>query len=192
MLMGDFADYKTVAETTALNQDLFFIILLTVTVLIVIVMLNLLIAIISDSFEKVMALEKQAEVFEKLQLIIERKRRVKNKAGYDQQVYLCELRKDEKRQGENLEERIRAKIDKIEKAQDLNEKNNKEIRIMLENMKQSNGMIHGEILKIIKGIKDDFVEFKDNAEELMGKKRTRSRSRNDSRSHSPPAVKDIK
>ena len=72
--MGDFGDFQGLDGDTSLNTGLYFFILFSVTIIVVIVMLNLPNAIISDSFEKVMAVEKQAEVFEKLQLILHSKR----------------------------------------------------------------------------------------------------------------------
>ena len=71
ILIGDYGDYKDMADQTALSKDVYFIILLVVTVIMVIVMLNMLIALISESHEDVMKLEQQAAVYEKLQLIID-------------------------------------------------------------------------------------------------------------------------
>jgi hypothetical protein len=59
------------APNTALSVDLYFLILVSVTIIMVIVMLNMLIALISESHGDVMKLEHQAAVYEKLQLIID-------------------------------------------------------------------------------------------------------------------------
>ena len=83
-----------------------------------IVMLNLLIAIISDSFEKVMAIEKQAEIFEKLQLILHARRNInksdleKYKAKWER-TYLCLLKRENSDEGDNIDERLRWKIENI-------------------------------------------------------------------------------
>ena len=58
ILLGDFGDYKESLMTSSLDNDLFFIILFLITIIIVIVMLNLIIAIISDTFEKAEKLSK--------------------------------------------------------------------------------------------------------------------------------------
>ena len=102
---------------TALNTDLYFFILFAATIIVVIVMLNLLIAIISDSFEKVMAIERQAEVFEKLQLIISSRGQLGKKLFSIKEkwerVYLCLLKKENNTEDDNIEERIRWKIDAL-------------------------------------------------------------------------------
>ena len=69
LLLGDFGNYNDIS--TLIEDNLYFLILLTATIILVIVMLNLLIAIISDTFEKVMAEIRQNEVHEQLQLILE-------------------------------------------------------------------------------------------------------------------------
>ncbi len=61
ILLGDFGDFKGL--DSSLNTNLYFLIVVGVSLALVIVMLNLLIAIISDSFEKVMALDKQAALY---------------------------------------------------------------------------------------------------------------------------------
>jgi hypothetical protein len=118
ILLGDFGDYQGLDGDTSLNTDLYFFILFGVTIIVVIVMLNLLIAIISDSFEKVMAIEKQAEVFEKLQLILQSKRNISKrdleifKAKWER-VYLCLLKRENTDEGDNIDERLRWKIENI-------------------------------------------------------------------------------
>ena len=110
IMLGDFDDYRDSSDP--LDSDIFFVILFITTLFINIVMLNLLIAIISDSFEKVMAMEKQAEVFEKLQIIMEFNSHTKN---ISEVYYLFDVTKEEKKEGDNLEERLRSKIDKFYK-----------------------------------------------------------------------------
>ena len=154
MLLGDFDDYRS--TETAMNIDLYFIILLGATLFIVIVMLNLLIAIISDAFEKVMALEKQAEVFEKLQLIIEVKGKHSKPLDSEKKTqYLFELTKEEKKEGENLEERLRSKIDKIEKSQESHERNLKGLKEIVEGFKHE--VLKGSLFTTLEQLKENGV-----------------------------------
>ena len=108
--MGDFGDYKEIE--TSLSTNLYFLILLGVSVAVVIIMLNLLIAIISDSFEKVMAQDKQAAVYEKLQLIVENNRKRKNFLNIalsdEEYLYVFKYSSQEEDE-EETEERIRNK-----------------------------------------------------------------------------------
>jgi FtsZ-binding cell division protein ZapB len=93
--------------------------MLAVSFAIVIVMLNLLIAIISDSFEKVMAIDRQATLFEKLQLIIEFKRQadVDMNNRYENKNFLCVVKAiSEEDDVEDSEDRIRNKIIKLESS----------------------------------------------------------------------------
>lgn len=128
MLLGDFGDYRNESPTpkspdTWLDEshNLSFMILFIFTLVMVIVMLNLLIAIISDSFEKVMALEQQSENYEKLHLILENEAlRGKNFLdSYEKEnkgLYIHFMSTNEgEEEEENNEERMRAKIDKIQK-----------------------------------------------------------------------------
>ena len=83
-----------------------------------IVMLNLLIAIISDTFEKVMAIEKQAELYEKFQLILNAKRNI-SKRDFDsfkarwERVYLCLLKRENSDEADNFDERLEWKIENL-------------------------------------------------------------------------------
>lgn len=86
-------------------------------------MLNLLIAIISDSFEKVMALNLQSENYEKLQLILE----YEAKAGHQAlERYLLEnkgkyiyfIKFGDNGEEQDADERLRSKIDKMKKNHD--------------------------------------------------------------------------
>ena len=70
ILLGDYGDFKGMDPNTALSDDIYFFTLLAVTVIMVILMLNMLIALISESHGDVMKFEHQASIYEKLQLII--------------------------------------------------------------------------------------------------------------------------
>ena len=159
MLLGDFGDFRN-EETTVENPDtwldqthnLAFLILFFFTLIMVIVMLNLLIAIISDSFEKVMALEQQSQNCEKLQLILEdqrnrglyRKDNDKLKGGFIYQITSNEVQEES-----NNEERMRAKVDKLQQSFD-------------------------ELIKIQKktydNVRDDLIEIKSTLKKLDEKK----------------------
>lgn len=89
----------------------------------VITLLNLLIAIISDSFEKVMALEKMATVYERLQLIIQSERaygkgffsRFWKSNDKKEKEFLMILNSMNLEQDEDVDERLRYKLDEIKK-----------------------------------------------------------------------------
>lgn len=84
LLLGDFGYYQGLDEGLALDADLFFIILIAVTLITMIVLLNLLIAIISESFNKVMALESQARIYEMYHLNLELRKMISSSA---QEIY---------------------------------------------------------------------------------------------------------
>ena len=82
-------------------------------------MLNLLIAIISDSFEKEMAQERHAKTYERLHLIIETLRTLDekeiskfNKLYQNKYIYLIE--REDLETSEDQTERLRNKIDRLE------------------------------------------------------------------------------
>ena len=107
-------------EQSSLNLDLFFLILLVFTFFMVIVMLNLLIAYISDSFEKLMSTNIQAFNYERLQLIMQFKRQmseeeIKKLSEEEEGKILFVLQNEDKSAEEDVEERIRIKIDRLEK-----------------------------------------------------------------------------
>ena len=70
VLMGDNEYYLEISPYTLLNADVSFFIIVSVCIIMVILMLNMLIALISESHGDVMRLEKQAERYEKLHLMI--------------------------------------------------------------------------------------------------------------------------
>ena len=116
--MGDFDDFKQI--DTSLSSNLYFLILLGVSLAVVIIMLNLLIAIISDSFEKVMALDKQASLYEKLQLIVEIDRKRKNKSlteSNSSSLYVFKFNSLDE-ENDETEERIRNKLVQFKKSLD--------------------------------------------------------------------------
>ena len=153
ILLGDFGGYQELDGDTALNTDLYFLILFVVTIIVVIVMLNLLIAIISDSFEKVMAIEKQAEVFERLQLILHSKRNI-SKKDLDffkekwKRVYLCLLKRENTDESDNIEERIRWKIDSLIQKTSSIEANVAKIETKLTKTDETLAIISKSIVKI--------------------------------------------
>ena len=143
--MGDFGDFKEL--DSSLGSNLYFLILVCVTVAVVIVMLNLLIAIISDSFEKVMALDKNASIYEKLQLIIELNRR--NSTAITQNTYLCVLKNSVQDEEDEInEERIRNKLNQFKKSMELFQTQTTselkeirgDIRLLLQNLRKDQAL----------------------------------------------------
>ena len=93
-------------------------------------MLNLLIAYISDSFEKLMAVNTQAFNYERLRLILEYKRQVRSlsKAGGIRRKILFYLQNQHKSVDDDVNERIRLKIDRLELKIDKQSKDMKDFR----------------------------------------------------------------
>lgn len=126
-------------------------------------MLNLLIAIISDSFEKVMAIDKQAALYEKLQLIVEIKRKRKRQPNIfagrpKERNFLCVLsHKEHEEEQDVFEERIRNKILKIDKS--------------LDSLKKSMSLEIKETRAEIKEIKSDIKQFISGNKESQGEVR---------------------
>ena len=131
--MGDASDFK------GLSSDvpwLLWIVYLIITIFLTIIMLNLLISIIGDSYDKIMGIEARAKYYEKIILILNYEKGKKyEKSGLVKYIYaygppncfdgnFAEIQKDEG------VERIREKVDKIELQlkftnETLNEKMNK-------------------------------------------------------------------
>ena len=118
VLLGDFQDYKGIEQV--LDKDLFFIIFFFTTVFSVILMLNLLFAIISDSFTNIMAVADQTDVFEKLQTICEkinqlRPAELESLKNNLKGVYLFQIKIKNEPSRKNNDEQLRDKrIEKIE------------------------------------------------------------------------------
>ena len=70
-ILGDGEDYGNLSETTPEFSEFFFINYFIVTIFFIVIMLNLLIAIISETFNKVTSVESKAFQLERLNLIIE-------------------------------------------------------------------------------------------------------------------------
>lgn len=70
-IVGDSDDFNTFTEASPELEDLFFIIFFILTIFFIVIMLNMLIAIISETFNRVTALEKKAFLYERLNLIVE-------------------------------------------------------------------------------------------------------------------------
>ena len=115
--MGDASDFK------GLSSDvpwLLWIVYLIITIFLTIIMLNLLISIIGDSYDKIMGIEARAKYYEKIILILNYEKGKKyEKSGLVKYIYaygppncfdgnFAEIQKDEG------VERIREKVDKIE------------------------------------------------------------------------------
>ena len=71
VLLGNYEDYLQIDNNAQLDSDLSFFIVVGFSIIMVILMLNMLIALISESHGEVMKLEKQAERYEKLHLMID-------------------------------------------------------------------------------------------------------------------------
>jgi hypothetical protein len=71
VLLGNYEDYLDIDAKAQLNSELSFFIVVWFSIFMVILMLNMLIALISESHGDVMKLEKQAERYEKLHLMID-------------------------------------------------------------------------------------------------------------------------
>ena len=131
--MGDASDFK------GLSSDvpwLLWIVYLIITIFLTIIMLNLLISIIGDSYDKIMGIEARAKYYEKIILILNYEKRKKyEKSALVHYLYaygppncfdgnFAEIQKDEG------VERIREKVAKIElqlkfNNETFNEKMNK-------------------------------------------------------------------
>ena len=70
VLLGQYDGYLSINPGTLLDSDVSFLIIISVSIIMVILMLNMLIALISESHGDVMKLERQAERYEKLHLMI--------------------------------------------------------------------------------------------------------------------------
>ena len=151
ILYGNFEDFINVSYSSGLDSELFFLILVPLSVFLVVIMLNLLIAIISDSFEKVMALEKQAVTYEKLQLIIESERTMskRNKEARVKQIegkYIYVLENEFLQNSEDVEERLRSKIDELRRNQEhLRREMKDEIRKNQEDWRRSHSRLNEDI-----------------------------------------------
>ena len=75
VVLGDFDNFN---ETeTALDKELYFLILVVVTLIIMIILLNLLIAIISDAFANIMKEVEENQYLERLHLNLNYLRKLK-------------------------------------------------------------------------------------------------------------------
>jgi hypothetical protein len=70
-ILGDAENYSKLKEETPEFEDLFFVIYFILTVFFIVIMLNLLIAIISATFETVTKVESKAFQYERLNIINE-------------------------------------------------------------------------------------------------------------------------
>jgi lipopolysaccharide export LptBFGC system permease protein LptF len=70
-ILGDGGDYDGLNESTPEFEEFFFVIYFVLTVFFIVIMLNLLIAIISETFGKVTSVESKAFQYERLNIIIE-------------------------------------------------------------------------------------------------------------------------
>ncbi len=70
-ILGDAENYSKLKEETPEFEDLFFVIYFILTIFFIVIMLNLLIAIISGTFETVTKVESKAFQFERLNIIME-------------------------------------------------------------------------------------------------------------------------
>ncbi len=93
VLLGNYEDYLQIDPYTLLNPDLSFFIIVGVSIIMVILMLNMLIALISESHGDVMKLEKQAERYEKLHLMIDSQLTI-NWVSF---IFPCLFRRDSQR-----------------------------------------------------------------------------------------------
>jgi hypothetical protein len=71
LILGNNDDFDSMSKATSVFEDLFFATFFLLTVFFIIIMLNLLIAIISDTNAKVVSVEAKAFQFERLNLINE-------------------------------------------------------------------------------------------------------------------------
>ena len=124
-------------------------------------MLNLLIAIISDSYEKVMALEKKEVTYEKLQIIIESERTLSKKSKQNrlrqiQGKYIYVLENEFLQNSEDVEERLRFKIDELRKNQEnLRKEMKDEIRKNQEDWRRSQSRLNEDMKRSHERGQDD-------------------------------------
>ncbi len=161
ILMGDFGDYTTAMSEKALTENIFFLIFFVVSVLFIIVMLNLLIAIISDSYDKVIAMEGMASVYERLQMIVNREslmmsssRNQMNQRKKENFLYIVSKQRGDE-DNENADERIRSKVESVER---LARKNEKEMELIKKALKDLELRMHNDLKSFKDEIKLTLIE----------------------------------
>jgi hypothetical protein len=174
MILGDLGNYDKLSEETPEFQDFFFVILFFLTIFFVVILLNLLIAIISDSFSKVTSVEKKAFQFERLNLIIEyeemmsKEEREKMTSEFSgNYLYVIRVNENSGEEAENLKEMKKIKREQMAKINSNIEYNtqmikniNEETKLIAENSQKNNETISKEFNVLAEKLMNEVKDLK--------------------------------
>lgn len=171
-ILGDGEDYGNLSEATPEFEEFFFIIYFILTVFFIVIMLNLLIAIISETFNKVTSVESKAFQYERLNIIIEYEE-VMSKAEKDRIskelegnfLYIVHAHETTNEEAELLKERKNLKQEQFLKMYSDIGDNSKTIKTLNDNDK----IIQENIEKLQKDYKADFESLNKSMADLTEK-----------------------